>query len=103
MRLTIPMPGHTVGEKGEEEGQRERERERERERDEKRERRSERALTSDEKEVRASVERLEELVATNDVVFLALDSREARWLPTVLANKHRKVGEGFWAAFYFLG
>ncbi|KJH48421.1 e1-like protein-activating enzyme Gsa7p/Apg7p [Dictyocaulus viviparus] len=34
---------------------------------------------------------IDELVAVNDVVFLALDSREARWLPTVLANKYGKM------------
>ncbi|VDM59203.1 unnamed protein product [Angiostrongylus costaricensis] len=34
---------------------------------------------------------IDELVANHDVVFLALDSREARWLPTVLATKHGKM------------
>lgn len=34
---------------------------------------------------------IDELVATHDVVYLALDSREARWLPTVMASKHGKV------------
>lgn len=42
---------------------------------------------------------IEELVADHDVLFLLLDSREARWLPTVLANKYDKacitVGLGF--------
>jgi ubiquitin-like modifier-activating enzyme ATG7 len=39
------------------------------------------------------------MVAEHDVLFLLLDSREARWLPTVLANKFDKacitVGLGF--------
>jgi ubiquitin-like modifier-activating enzyme ATG7 len=42
---------------------------------------------------------LEKLVNDHDVLFLLLDSREARWLPTVLANKYNKacitVGLGF--------
>jgi ubiquitin-like modifier-activating enzyme ATG7 len=42
---------------------------------------------------------IEKLVEEHDVVFLLLDSREARWLPTVLANKYDKacitVGLGF--------
>lgn len=42
---------------------------------------------------------LEKLVQEHDVLFLLLDSREARWLPTVLANKYDKacitVGLGF--------
>ena len=34
---------------------------------------------------------LEELVKQHDVVFLLLDSREARWLPTVQSNVHSKI------------
>jgi len=37
------------------------------------------------------VDRLEELVRDHDVIFLLLDSREARWLPTVLANVYQKI------------
>ncbi|KAF1757592.1 hypothetical protein GCK72_014048 [Caenorhabditis remanei] len=50
--------------------------------------------TIDEKEeeqLQKDIEKLEQLVKDHDVVFLALDSREARWLPTVLACKHRKM------------
>jgi len=37
------------------------------------------------------MEDLEELIIEHDVVFLLLDSREARWLPTVLAGIHNKI------------
>ena len=37
------------------------------------------------------VDQLDELVRNHDVVFLLLDSREARWLPTVLAQVHKKL------------
>lgn len=40
---------------------------------------------------RSAVSQLEELVARHDVVFLLLDSREARWLPTLLAAAHGKL------------
>ncbi|KAK6026777.1 putative E1-like protein-activating enzyme Gsa7p/Apg7p, partial [Ostertagia ostertagi] len=46
---------------------------------------------SEEADLVRDVEAIEKLVSTHDVVFLALDSREARWLPTVLASKHGKI------------
>ncbi|KAH6925929.1 hypothetical protein HPB50_012212 [Hyalomma asiaticum] len=35
--------------------------------------------------VRADVQRLEALIAEHDAIFLLLDTREARWLPTMIA------------------
>ena len=59
--LKIPMPGHAVGQ-------------------------NDAAI----KETHESLERLEELVKEHDIIFLLTDSRESRWLPTVLANVHYK-------------
>jgi len=46
-----------------------------------------------------AIDQLEKLVEIHDALFLLLDTREARWLPTVLANKYNKlcisVGLGF--------
>ncbi|XP_037274030.1 autophagy-related 7 isoform X1 [Rhipicephalus microplus] len=44
-----------------------------------------------EEHVQADVQRLEALVAEHDAVFLLLDTREARWLPTVVAATQRKI------------
>ncbi|CAL8380154.1 unnamed protein product, partial [Boreogadus saida] len=37
------------------------------------------------------VEQLEKLVSQHDVVFLLMDTRESRWLPTVVAASQRKL------------
>lgn len=34
---------------------------------------------------------LEALVSSHDVVFLLTDTRESRWLPTLLAQVHDKM------------
>ncbi|CAG0915301.1 unnamed protein product [Notodromas monacha] len=41
--------------------------------------------------IKRSVKQLEELYEKHDVIFLLLDSREARWLPTVLGKVKRKI------------
>lgn len=44
-----------------------------------------------EAQVRADIEKLEALIAEHDAVFLLLDTREARWLPTLVAAAQRKI------------
>jgi ubiquitin-like modifier-activating enzyme ATG7 len=60
--LSIPMPGHSVGQDPE--------------------------LA---KKMLNETSQLEELIKCHDVIFLLLDSREARWLPTVLSVAHKKI------------
>jgi ubiquitin-like modifier-activating enzyme ATG7 len=60
--LKIPMPGHAVGN-------------------------NEEAVA----EVEDNSKRLSLLVQEHDVIFLLTDSRESRWLPTVLANAYNKI------------
>ncbi|ESL12188.1 ubiquitin activating E1 enzyme [Trypanosoma rangeli SC58] len=43
-----------------------------------------------EAEAIAEIERLDALIQAHDVVFLLTDSREARWLPTVMTMAHNK-------------
>ncbi len=58
--LSIPMPGHVVGE-------------------------------SVREGAKKSYDRLVDLVRGHDAVFLLMDSRESRWLPTVLGARHGKL------------
>eukprot|EP01123_Difflugia_compressa_P006012 TRINITY_DN1814_c1_g4_i1.p1 TRINITY_DN1814_c1_g4~~TRINITY_DN1814_c1_g4_i1.p1 ORF type:complete len:291 (-),score=49.84 TRINITY_DN1814_c1_g4_i1:100-849(-) len=44
-----------------------------------------------EKDVFNTVQQLNDLIKEHDFIFLALDSREARWLPTLLAANHEKA------------
>ncbi len=46
---------------------------------------------SDVEQVKRDVAALEDLVNTHDVIFLLMDTRESRWLPTLLAASKRKV------------
>lgn len=41
---------------------------------------------------RHNVKQLEELIEDHDVTFLLMDSRESRWLPTLVASAKGKVG-----------
>ncbi|CAG9830848.1 unnamed protein product [Diabrotica balteata] len=59
-QMTIPMPGHPVGE-------------------------------SFTQETVQHIEKLIELIVEHDVVFLLMDSRESRWLPTLLGANHKKL------------
>ncbi|VDL19125.1 unnamed protein product [Hymenolepis diminuta] len=66
--LTIPMPGHSV---------------------------SNASAGPDANDqiaiAREACQKLEELIKTHDVVFLLLDTREARWLPTLLSTYYNKI------------
>ena len=42
-------------------------------------------------QVEADVDKLRALIDSHDVVFLLMDTREARWLPTVLAAAAGKL------------
>ena len=60
VQLSIPMPGHSIGD----------------------------SMLQETKDTVAS---LEKLVGDHDVVFLLTDSRESRWLPTLLAGSQKKA------------
>lgn len=42
-------------------------------------------------QARQDVEQLEKLISEHDVLFLLMDTRESRWLPTVIAASKRKL------------
>ena len=45
--------------------------------------------------VMQEVDQLDQLIQEHHAVFLMLDTREARWLPTVMAAAHDKVTQDF--------
>ncbi len=50
-------------------------------------------------QAKKDVEKLEKLIEEHDVVYLLMDSRESRWLPTVIARSKGKVCLPFSDAF----
>ena len=42
-------------------------------------------------QTKADVAKLEQLIDEHDVIFLLMDSRESRWLPTVIGAAKGKV------------
>lgn len=42
-------------------------------------------------QTKKDVTKLEELIETHDAVYLLMDSRESRWLPTVIGRAKDKV------------
>lgn len=46
---------------------------------------------TDEEKVKADLEKLESMIEDHDVIFLLMDTRESRWLPTVLGKAKGKI------------
>lgn len=53
-------------------------------------------------QARQDVEQLEKLISEHDVVFLLMDTRESRWLPTVIAASKRKVVSSLQSFIFYL-
>ena len=48
-------------------------------------------VSGETEKVKEDISKLEELIETHDAVFLLMDTRESRWLPTVIAATKNKV------------
>lgn len=48
-----------------------------------------------------NVDLLSKLIEDNDIIFLLTDSRESRWLPTMLSTLHNKVPNYLFTTYSF--
>ena len=57
-------------------------------------------LDSTRDQVQKDIRQLESLIDEHDVVFLLMDTRESRWLPTVIGASKQKVGMNVYTGGY---
>lgn len=46
---------------------------------------------TEEEKTKREYEQLQDLIRSHDVIFLLMDTRESRWLPTVMGKAHGKI------------